>query len=121
MNFWLMMLLYIGGVGGFVSILIFGKQDGNSFFDKMYRVVCIHFPETFKHGLRCIFGEWAVRAVDATWEYVVWRNNPLVQLFYVHFIFYKVTKFCSNVYVDQKHFLFKKTDWGFCRGLYRVH
>ena len=72
-----------GVIGGAVGAALIGRADGNSVFDKIYGVLYVHFPRILKNVLRMIFGERAVHAVNNFWDYVVWQNNPLVQIFYV--------------------------------------
>ena len=82
-SFWFWILMYLCVIGSAVGAALVGKENGNSFFDKMYGVLYVYFPKYLKQGLRMIFGERAVHAVNFAWDYVVWQNNPLVQIFYV--------------------------------------
>lgn len=71
----------IGGLG--ISIFLWGKPDGNSGFDKAYRLVCQILPRLLKRGLEKVFGPRAPKALDAAWTYVCFSSNPIVQFFYL--------------------------------------
>lgn len=71
----------VGGLG--VGIFLYGKENGNSFFDKLYRLVCMHLPWLLKKGLEKCCGKRAPAALDAIWVYVCYTSNPLVQIFYL--------------------------------------
>ncbi|CAE7824704.1 PAT17 [Symbiodinium sp. CCMP2592] len=73
--------ILIGGVG--VGIFLWGKEHGNSFFDKLYRLFCMHFPRLLKKALEKVFGKRAPAVLDAAWVYVCYTSNPLVQIFYL--------------------------------------
>ncbi|CAE7441574.1 PAT17 [Symbiodinium natans] len=73
--------IVIGGVG--VGIFLWGKEHGNSIFDKLYRLFCLHFPRLLKKALEKVFGKRAPAALDAAWVYVCYTSNPLVQIFYL--------------------------------------
>jgi len=83
MNFIYITALYVivGGVA--VGIFLWGKPDGNSLFDRLYRVVCVYLPHGLKWSLEKCFGKRASRALDAIWTYLCYTNNPLVQIFYL--------------------------------------
>mmetsp|Transcript_38103 Transcript_38103/g.100646 ORF Transcript_38103/g.100646 Transcript_38103/m.100646 type:complete len:379 (+) Transcript_38103:112-1248(+) len=83
MNFYIITAGYllVGGVG--VGIFIWGKAEGNSFFDKLYRLVCVAAPRLLKSALAKCFGPRAPAALDAAWEYVCFKSNPIVQMFYL--------------------------------------
>mmetsp|Transcript_49545 Transcript_49545/g.146381 ORF Transcript_49545/g.146381 Transcript_49545/m.146381 type:complete len:388 (-) Transcript_49545:39-1202(-) len=83
MNFYLITGLYltIGGTG--VGIFLWGKPDGNSLFDRLYRLVCIQFPRGLKKVLEKCCGPRAPAALDATWNYLCYQSNPIVQVFYL--------------------------------------
>eukprot|EP00931_Biecheleriopsis_adriatica_P000942 TRINITY_DN10110_c0_g1_i1.p1 TRINITY_DN10110_c0_g1~~TRINITY_DN10110_c0_g1_i1.p1 ORF type:complete len:382 (+),score=59.99 TRINITY_DN10110_c0_g1_i1:41-1186(+) len=71
----------VGGVG--VGIFLWGKENGNSIFDKLYRVFCMHCPRLLKKGLEKCCGKRAPAVLDAIWVYVCYTSNPLVQIFYL--------------------------------------
>lgn len=71
----------IGGLG--VGIFLWGKPDGNSLFDRAYRLICQHTPRAIKRVLRKVLGQRAVTFLDNTWEYLCYTVNPAVQLFYL--------------------------------------
>lgn len=87
MNLILVTLLYVtvGGLG--VGIFLWGKPDGNSLFDRLYRVVCIHGPRLLKKALEKCFGKRGPAALDAAWVYVCYTSNPIVQIFYLLVLF----------------------------------
>lgn len=65
------------------GIFLWGKPDGNSIFDKLYRLVWFHFPNGLKWIARKIIGEYGPKALDEGWEYVCFTSNPIVQAFYI--------------------------------------
>merc|ERR1719245_2437416 len=83
MNFYAITACYlvVGGVG--VGIFLWGKPDGNSLFDRLYRLVCVHTPWALKKVLEKCFGPRAPAFLDWLWEYICYRSNPIVQLFYL--------------------------------------
>mmetsp|Transcript_73470 Transcript_73470/g.192680 ORF Transcript_73470/g.192680 Transcript_73470/m.192680 type:complete len:390 (-) Transcript_73470:47-1216(-) len=83
MNFYLITGLYltIGGLG--VGIFLWGKPDGNSLFDRLYRLVCRQCPWALKKALEKCCGPRAPAALDAAWNYVCFKSNPIVQVFYL--------------------------------------
>lgn len=83
MNFYLITSFYVVGGGLGVGIFLWGKPDGNSLFDRLYRVVCVHFPWALKKALEKCCGRRGPAALDATWNYVCYTSNPLVQIFYI--------------------------------------
>lgn len=66
-----------------VGIFLWGKPDGNSLFDRAYRVVCVYAPRLLKKGLEKCCGKRAPKLLDAIWTYLCFTSNPLVQVFYV--------------------------------------
>jgi len=86
MNFWIICVAYVVIVAGVLVVMAKGKTEGNSIFDKLYRVFCIHFPQTLLQIARLLFGERGSKFLVDCWDYVAWKNNPLVQLFYVGII-----------------------------------
>mmetsp|Transcript_84179 Transcript_84179/g.272108 ORF Transcript_84179/g.272108 Transcript_84179/m.272108 type:complete len:382 (+) Transcript_84179:113-1258(+) len=83
MNFYVITGGYVVAGGLAVGIFLYGKSDGNSFFDKAYRIFCVHCPRLLKKGLTKCCGKRAPAALDAAWDYVCYKNNPIVQLFYL--------------------------------------
>eukprot|EP00927_Polykrikos_kofoidii_P030119 TRINITY_DN2597_c0_g1_i1.p1 TRINITY_DN2597_c0_g1~~TRINITY_DN2597_c0_g1_i1.p1 ORF type:complete len:409 (+),score=68.24 TRINITY_DN2597_c0_g1_i1:119-1345(+) len=83
LNIWSITAFYIGIVGLGVGIFLWGKPQGNSLFDRLYQIVCIHTPRLLKKGLEKIFGKRAPAALDAIWVYLCYTSNPLVQMFYL--------------------------------------
>mmetsp|Transcript_11359 Transcript_11359/g.25444 ORF Transcript_11359/g.25444 Transcript_11359/m.25444 type:complete len:380 (-) Transcript_11359:194-1333(-) len=83
MNFLAVTAIYVvvGGLG--VGIFLWGKPDGNSLFDRLYRVICVHLPGALKKALEKCCGKRAPKALDAAWVYVCYTSNPLVQIFYL--------------------------------------
>eukprot|EP00441_Pelagodinium_beii_P033160 CAMPEP_0197641026 /NCGR_PEP_ID=MMETSP1338-20131121/15108_1 /TAXON_ID=43686 ORGANISM="Pelagodinium beii, Strain RCC1491" /NCGR_SAMPLE_ID=MMETSP1338 /ASSEMBLY_ACC=CAM_ASM_000754 /LENGTH=375 /DNA_ID=CAMNT_0043213925 /DNA_START=70 /DNA_END=1194 /DNA_ORIENTATION=+ len=71
----------IGGIG--VSVFLWGKENGNSIFDKLYRLFCMQFPQLLKKALEKCCGKRAPAVLDAIWTYVCYTSNPLVQIFYL--------------------------------------
>jgi len=82
-NFYLITACYLtfGGLG--VGIFLWGKPEGNSLFDRLYRFICVHFPAALKYVLEKCCGKRAPRALDWLWNYVCYRSNPIVQIFYL--------------------------------------
>eukprot|EP00435_Cladocopium_sp_Y103_P004092 s934_g1.t1 len=74
---------YILVGGGGVGVFLWGKEHGNSIFDRLYRIFCMHLPRLLKKGLEKCFGKRAPACLDAAWVYVCYTSNPLVQLFYL--------------------------------------
>lgn len=83
MNFYLITAFYVavGGLG--IGIFLWGKADGNSGFDRMYRLVCMRCPRLLKKALEKCCGKRAPAALDAAWDYVCYQSNPMVQVFYL--------------------------------------
>lgn len=79
----MLMGLYLLFVLVVLLIMFRGRGDSNSIFDRVYRLVCVHLPNGIKSVARLLCGERGPRALDATWEYIAWSNNPLVQMFYI--------------------------------------
>jgi len=81
--FYLTISLYIsiGGVG--VGVFLYGKENGNSIFDKLYRIFCMQCPKLLKKALEKCCGKRAPAVLDAIWNYVCYTSNPLVQVFYL--------------------------------------
>mmetsp|Transcript_32822 Transcript_32822/g.83711 ORF Transcript_32822/g.83711 Transcript_32822/m.83711 type:complete len:389 (+) Transcript_32822:166-1332(+) len=73
--------LTIGGVG--VGIFLWGKPDGNSLFDRLYRVICVNLPWAMKKALQKCFGPRAPAVLDRAWNYLCYQSNPIVQIFYI--------------------------------------
>lgn len=98
MNFYLITAFYlvIGGVG--VGIFIYGKADGNSMFDKMYRLVCMQLPKGLKWLLEKMCGKRAPAVLDAIWTYLCYKTNPLVQIFYLAVLIGGYITFVTNGY-----------------------
>jgi len=78
MNFWVISGLYLGIAGIGVGIFLWGKPDGNSLFDRLYRIVCVHGPRLLKQALEKIFGKRAAIFLDDAWVYVCYTSNPIV-------------------------------------------
>lgn len=74
---------YILVGGGGVGVFLWGKEHGDSIFDRLYRIFCMHLPRLLKKGLEKCFGKRAPACLDAAWVYVCYTSNPLVQLFYL--------------------------------------
>lgn len=83
MNFIWITVAYLSVVALGVAVFIWGKPRGNSLFDRLYQVFCIHFPRLCKVALLKCCGPRAPAALDATWTYIAFSSNPLVQLFYL--------------------------------------
>lgn len=83
MNFILITCCYVGLAGLGVGIFLWGKPDGNSLFDRAYRLLWFHFPRVLKKVLEKCCGKRAPAALDWTWNYLCFTSNPLVQLFYL--------------------------------------
>mmetsp|Transcript_98218 Transcript_98218/g.204851 ORF Transcript_98218/g.204851 Transcript_98218/m.204851 type:complete len:389 (+) Transcript_98218:204-1370(+) len=83
MNFYLLTAGYVVAGGLAVTIFIWGKADGSSFFDKCYRIVCVYLPRTLKSVLLKCCGPRGPAALDRTWDYLCYKTNPLVQIFYL--------------------------------------
>ncbi|CAK9044816.1 Probable protein S-acyltransferase 17 (Probable palmitoyltransferase At3g04970) (Zinc finger DHHC domain-containing protein At3g04970) [Durusdinium trenchii] len=66
-----------------VGVFLWGKEHGNSIFDRLYRIFCMHVPRLLKKALEKCFGKRAPACLDAAWVYVCYTSNPLVQLFYL--------------------------------------
>mmetsp|Transcript_62725 Transcript_62725/g.141637 ORF Transcript_62725/g.141637 Transcript_62725/m.141637 type:complete len:392 (-) Transcript_62725:117-1292(-) len=83
MNFYVVTAFYlvVGGLG--VGIFLWGKPDGNSLFDRLYRIVCVHFPSALKKLLERCCGKRAPAFLDWLWNYLCYRSNPVVQIFYL--------------------------------------
>lgn len=83
MNFYIITSLYvvIGGAG--VGVFLWGKPDGNSLFDRLYRLICIQGPRAVKKVLEKCCGKRAPAALDWLWNYLCYTSNPLVQIFYL--------------------------------------
>mmetsp|Transcript_130 Transcript_130/g.383 ORF Transcript_130/g.383 Transcript_130/m.383 type:complete len:400 (-) Transcript_130:39-1238(-) len=73
--------LVAGGLG--IGIFLWGKPDGNSIFDRLYRLVCVLLPNGIKTVVRKTIGQRAVDFLDWLWEYICYTSNPLVQIFYL--------------------------------------
>jgi len=83
MNFYAVVAIYLGVAGTGVSVFLWGKPEGNSLFDRIYRLICVHVPWALKAILTKCCGKRGPAAVDAAWEYVCFTSNPLVQIFYL--------------------------------------
>mmetsp|Transcript_68615 Transcript_68615/g.193579 ORF Transcript_68615/g.193579 Transcript_68615/m.193579 type:complete len:383 (-) Transcript_68615:103-1251(-) len=83
MNFYIITSIYVVGGGLGVGIFLWGKPDGNSLFDRLYRLVCLHVPWALKQALGKCCGRRGPAALDAAWNYVCYTSNPLVQIFYI--------------------------------------
>ena len=72
--------IVVGGAG--VGVFLYGKEHGNSIFDRLYRIFCMHLPRVLKkafkgltgwstrcQGLEKVFGKRAPAALDAAWVY----------------------------------------------------
>mmetsp|Transcript_100148 Transcript_100148/g.312023 ORF Transcript_100148/g.312023 Transcript_100148/m.312023 type:complete len:378 (+) Transcript_100148:96-1229(+) len=83
MNFYAITAFYlvVGGLG--VGIFLWGKPDGNSLFDRLYRFICVHLPWFLKKALEKCCGKRAPAALDWLWNYICYRSNPIVQIFYL--------------------------------------
>mmetsp|Transcript_23248 Transcript_23248/g.66076 ORF Transcript_23248/g.66076 Transcript_23248/m.66076 type:complete len:382 (-) Transcript_23248:118-1263(-) len=83
MNFYVITACYLtaGGLG--VGIFLWGKPDGNSLFDRLYRLICLHLPWALKKALEKCCGKRAPAALDWLWNYLCYRSNPIVQIFYL--------------------------------------
>ncbi|CAK9020763.1 unnamed protein product [Durusdinium trenchii] len=78
--YWTIAGYIIVGGGG---VFLWGKEHGNSIFDRLYRIFCMHVPRLLKKALEKCFGKRAPACLDAAWVYVCYTSNPLVQLFYL--------------------------------------
>eukprot|EP00397_Hematodinium_sp_SG-2012_P019859 GEMP01020430.1.p1 GENE.GEMP01020430.1~~GEMP01020430.1.p1 ORF type:complete len:443 (+),score=69.60 GEMP01020430.1:169-1497(+) len=76
-------LLYAAVVSIGAAIFLYGRPDGNSIFDRLYRLFATHLPNIIKRILQLFCGARGPRALDSVWDYVVWQCNPIVQIFYV--------------------------------------
>mmetsp|Transcript_155717 Transcript_155717/g.269904 ORF Transcript_155717/g.269904 Transcript_155717/m.269904 type:complete len:364 (-) Transcript_155717:55-1146(-) len=96
MNFIVITLLYVvvGGLG--VGIFLWGKPDGNSMFDRLYRIVCMHFPQYLKKALEKCFGKRAPAFLDWLWNYICYTSNPMVQVFYLLVVVGGFVAFVAN-------------------------
>lgn len=85
MNFILITAGYVLLAALAVGIFLWGKPDGNSFFDKMYRLVCVTGPEKFLNLLEKIpfCGKRLPPMLRWLWNYICYQSNPLVQIFYL--------------------------------------
>lgn len=83
MNIYVIIGLYVGLAALGVGIFLWGKADGDSFFDRLYRLVCIKFPWAFKKLLEKLFGKRGPETADRLWNYICYTSNPFVQLFYI--------------------------------------
>jgi len=83
MNIYIILGAYfvIGGLA--VGIFLYGKADGNSLFDRLYRLLCMQLPSLLKKGLEKCFGKRAPELLDRVWVYLCFTSNPLVQIFYL--------------------------------------
>lgn len=98
MNFWAISGLYLGIAGIGVGIFLWGKPDGNSLFDRLYRIVCVHCPQLLKKGVEKVFGKRASNFLDAAWVYVCYTSNPIVQVFYLLVVVGGYLAFCFYGY-----------------------
>lgn len=82
MNLYVALAVYtvVGGLG--VGVFLWGKPSGNSIFDRLYRLLCVHIPGLLKKVLLRCCGERAPAALDSVWTYVCYTSNPIVQVFY---------------------------------------
>lgn len=83
MEFILITVGYVLVVGLGVGVFLWGKPDGNSLFDRIYRFACVHLPRLLKKFLEKSLGKKAPAAVDRYWNYICYTNNPIVQIFYL--------------------------------------
>jgi len=83
MNLYIVVAVYLAVAGTGIGVFLWGKPDGNSLFDRVYRLVCVRFPWALKTALRKCCGKRAPEALDAAWEYVCFTSNPLVQISYL--------------------------------------
>mmetsp|Transcript_76068 Transcript_76068/g.212589 ORF Transcript_76068/g.212589 Transcript_76068/m.212589 type:complete len:372 (+) Transcript_76068:115-1230(+) len=83
MNFYTITALYavFGGLG--IGIFLWGKPDGNSMFDRLYRLICQQLPAGIKRALEKCCGKRAPAFLDWLWNYVCYTSNPIVQVFYL--------------------------------------
>ena len=86
LNFWGLLVVYVVLIFGGLGIFLYGKSDGDSFFDKAYRVINVHIPNGLKWLTRKLIGERGPQALDAIWSYLAYECNPLVQIFYLFII-----------------------------------
>eukprot|EP00419_Tripos_fusus_P015309 CAMPEP_0172743574 /NCGR_PEP_ID=MMETSP1074-20121228/132620_1 /TAXON_ID=2916 /ORGANISM="Ceratium fusus, Strain PA161109" /LENGTH=387 /DNA_ID=CAMNT_0013574321 /DNA_START=14 /DNA_END=1177 /DNA_ORIENTATION=+ len=98
MNFYVITVCYVvvGGLG--IGIFLWGKPSGNSCFDRLYRVVCIHFPRILKKLLEKCCGPRGPAALDWLWTYICYRTNPIVQLFYLMVVVGGYLTFCAHAF-----------------------
>lgn len=52
--------IVVGGAG--VGVFLYGKEHGNSIFDRLYRIFCMHLPRVLKKAFK---GHRAYRVVDS--------------------------------------------------------
>lgn len=80
----LLYILCIYGVVGVtaVGVFLWGKPEGNSIFDRLYRLFCQHLPHYVKLFLGKLCGQRAPDALDWCWNYVCFTSNPIIQVFY---------------------------------------
>ncbi len=113
MSFVLILVMgYVGVIALGVLVLFYGKQEGNSMWDRLYRFFgklegnsmwtvgissggCpesypeyfvpsgTHIPNGIKGCARMVCGEKGPEYVQRSWNYIVWSNNPIVQIFYL--------------------------------------
>eukprot|EP00929_Paragymnodinium_shiwhaense_P058449 TRINITY_DN29268_c0_g1_i1.p1 TRINITY_DN29268_c0_g1~~TRINITY_DN29268_c0_g1_i1.p1 ORF type:complete len:389 (+),score=97.26 TRINITY_DN29268_c0_g1_i1:169-1335(+) len=83
MNIWVITGIYVGIAALGVGVFLYGKAEGGSLFDRLYQLVCITLPRLLKQVLAKIFGQKAPDALDGCWQYVCYRSNPIVQVFYL--------------------------------------
>ncbi|CAD7964456.1 unnamed protein product [Amoebophrya sp. A120] len=68
------------------AVFLKGKPEGNSFFDKSWRFFVQTVPKAVIAVATTLCGQRGENAVRGCWNYVVWQNNPLVQIFYLGII-----------------------------------
>lgn len=100
MNFYVITACYLLVAGLGVGIFLWGKVEGNSFFDRLYRLVCVKLPWALKKVLEKCCGKRAPAALDAAWTYLCYKSNPIVQIFYLCVVVGGYLAFVANGYAN---------------------
>lgn len=83
MNVWILFAIYAALALLSLGVFLWGRPDGNSPFDRLYRLIRLQIPRWIKLALRKCCGKRGPAALDAAWNYVCNQSNPLVQIFYL--------------------------------------
>ncbi|CEM29650.1 unnamed protein product [Vitrella brassicaformis CCMP3155] len=67
-------------------ILCCGDPEGSTCIDIITRCVCIGVPWAFKSTLKVLFGDKGTEVVDSWMHYLLYKNNPSIQIFYLFIV-----------------------------------